>query len=82
MPGEPLPGLDSERGPLSQEIPLVDFRELLLKSDVSLVGQMESINILRKLNRDTRSLDTVPKLLVLCPPACEPFVEREVVLTD
>jgi hypothetical protein len=43
---------------------------------------MESINILRKLNRDTRSLDTVPKLLILRPPAGEPFVEREAVLTD
>jgi hypothetical protein len=78
----PLPGLDSERGPLSQEIPLVNFREILLKSDVPLVGQMESVNILRKLNRDTRSLDTVPKLLVLRPPAREPFVEREAVPGD
>ena len=82
MPGESQPGLDPERGPLSQEIPLIDFREVLLKSDVTLVGHMEPINILRKLNWDARSLDTIPKLLVLRPPAREPFVERKTALTD
>src|SRR5215469_8847055 len=82
MPGEPLPGLDTKRGPFSQEIPLVDLGELILKSDIPVVRHMESINISCKLNRDTRRLDAVPELLVLSPPARKPLVEGQAVPRD
>ena len=82
MPGESSPRLDAERRPFAQEIPLVDLGELVLKSDVALVREMEPVDILGKLYRDPRRLDAVPKLLVFCPPAREPLIEGQVVLAD